>query len=197
MLITQNVDGLHQRAGSQKVIELHGALDQVVCLACAGHIGRDEVQQYLMQHNPFLEALTAIPLPDGDTQLEQTDFSKVDIPPCTSCGGVLKPDVVFYGDGVPIERVQACFDKLERLKIPTLAAIHGFCLGGGTELVLACDYRIATDSPKTRIGLPEVKLGIHPGWGGSVRLPRLDVQIFDVEGVALDEVAARFDVITH
>lgn len=68
---------------------------------------------------------------------------------------------------------QRLFDKLEALPMPTIALIHGFCLGGGLELALACTYRIAEDSPKTRIGLPEVKLGIHPGWGGTVRLPRL------------------------
>lgn len=68
---------------------------------------------------------------------------------------------------------QHILDKLEAVKIPTVALIDGFCLGGGLELALACRYRIAEDSPKTRLGLPEVKLGIHPGWGGSVRLPRL------------------------
>ena len=68
---------------------------------------------------------------------------------------------------------QQILDKLEGLKIPTLAIIDGFCLGGGLEMVLGCRYRIAEESPKTRIGLPEVKLGIHPGWGGTVRLPRL------------------------
>lgn len=68
---------------------------------------------------------------------------------------------------------QEILNKLERLKIPTVALIDGFCLGGGLELALACRYRVAEDSAKTRIGLPEVKLGIHPGWGGTVRLPRL------------------------
>ncbi|MCD6038833.1 MAG: fadJ [Gammaproteobacteria bacterium] len=68
---------------------------------------------------------------------------------------------------------QRVFDKLENLKIPTVALINGFCLGGGLELALACRYRVAENGPKTRLGLPEVKLGIHPGWGGTVRLPRL------------------------
>lgn len=65
------------------------------------------------------------------------------------------------------------FHRLEALKIPVVAMIDGFCLGGGMELALACHYRVAEESGKTRIGLPEVKLGIHPGWGGTVRLPRL------------------------
>ncbi|PJJ96121.1 3-hydroxyacyl-CoA dehydrogenase [Lysobacteraceae bacterium NML03-0222] len=72
-----------------------------------------------------------------------------------------------------IARGQGVFEKLARLPCPTVAAIHGFCMGGGTEMALACDYRIASSDASTRIGLPEVKLGIFPGWGGSVRLPRL------------------------
>lgn len=68
---------------------------------------------------------------------------------------------------------QYILSKVESMSIPTVALIDGFCLGGGLELALACRYRIAEESSKTRIGLPEVKLGIHPGWGGTVRLPRL------------------------
>ncbi|PJK12870.1 3-hydroxyacyl-CoA dehydrogenase [Lysobacteraceae bacterium NML120232] len=75
--------------------------------------------------------------------------------------------------GDAILRGQNVFEKLARLPCPTVAAIHGFCMGGGTEIALACDYRVASSDPGTRIGLPEVKLGIFPGWGGSVRLPRL------------------------
>ncbi len=72
-----------------------------------------------------------------------------------------------------IRRGQVVFQSLARLPCPTVAAIHGFCMGGGTELSLACRYRVASNDPSTRIGLPEVQLGIFPGWGGSARLPRL------------------------
>lgn len=72
-----------------------------------------------------------------------------------------------------INKGQSVLNLLEELKIPTVAMIDGFCLGGGCELVLACRYRVAEDSQKTKIGLPEILLGLHPGWGGSVRLPRL------------------------
>jgi 3-hydroxyacyl-CoA dehydrogenase/enoyl-CoA hydratase/3-hydroxybutyryl-CoA epimerase len=72
-----------------------------------------------------------------------------------------------------IRRGQGIFQRLSELRCPTVAAIHGHCMGGGTELALACRYRVASSDPSTRIGLPEVKLGIYPGWGGSVRLPRL------------------------
>ncbi|MGY1425298.1 3-hydroxyacyl-CoA dehydrogenase NAD-binding domain-containing protein [Lysobacter sp. A289] len=72
-----------------------------------------------------------------------------------------------------LKRGQQVFQRVAGLPCPTAAAIHGFCMGGGTELALACDYRVASKDPSTRIGLPEVKLGIYPGWGGSVRLPKL------------------------
>lgn len=72
-----------------------------------------------------------------------------------------------------VRKAQIIFDKLSALPCPTVAMINGFCLGGGLELALACKYRVALDSPKTKIGLPEVLLGVQPGWGGSIRLPRL------------------------
>ncbi|MDR7193159.1 3-hydroxyacyl-CoA dehydrogenase NAD-binding domain-containing protein [Luteimonas terrae] len=97
--------------------------------------------------------------------------------------------------GDSIRRGQMTFQRLAELPCPTVAAIHGFCMGGGTEIVLACDYRVASDDPSTKIGLPEVKLGIYPGWGGSVRLPRLvgAPAAFDMmlTGRALSAKAAR------
>ena len=97
-----------------------------------------------------------------------------------------KPDIFIAGADVKeftqvqpedvrpgVERVQALFEQLAHLPYPTVAAIHGACLGGGTELALACDYRLMSDSAKTQIGLPEVRLGIFPAWGGCTRLPRV------------------------
>lgn len=83
-----------------------------------------------------------------------------------------------------IRESQLILDKLERLSVPTLALINGFCLGGGLEVALACRYRIAEDKQETRIGLPEVKLGIHPGWGGTVRLPKL-IGVINAMGIIL------------
>ncbi len=79
-------------------------------------------------------------------------------------------------------RGQIVFDRLEALPFPTVAVIHGNCLGGGCELVLACDYRVAREDAGTRLGLPEVRLGIHPGFGGTIRLPRLigDIAALDL-----------------
>ena len=97
--------------------------------------------------------------------------------------------------GDAIRRGQQVFQRLAELPCPTVAAIHGFCMGGGTEISLACRYRVASTDPSTRIGLPEVKLGIYPGWGGSVRLPRLvgAPAAFDMmlTGRALSASAAR------
>ena len=97
--------------------------------------------------------------------------------------------------GDSIHRGQQVFQRLADLPCPTVAAIHGFCMGGGTEISLACDYRVASNDDSTRIGLPEVKLGIYPGWGGSVRLPRLvgAPAAFDMmlTGRALSAKAAR------
>lgn len=114
MLITQNVDGLHQRAGSQKVINLHGSLDEVVCLECKTRVLRDDVQRYLMQHNAFLNEPAAIALPDGDALVERLDIKQLSLPHCLNCGGLLKPDVVFYGENVPPERVRFCYEALDR-----------------------------------------------------------------------------------
>ncbi|MEN5061313.1 3-hydroxyacyl-CoA dehydrogenase NAD-binding domain-containing protein [Luteimonas sp. TWI1416] len=97
--------------------------------------------------------------------------------------------------GDSIRRGQSTFQRLAELPCPTVAAIHGFCMGGGTEIALACDYRVASNDSSTKIGLPEVKLGIYPGWGGSVRLPRLvgAPAAFDMmlTGRALSAKAAR------
>lgn len=78
------------------------------------------------------------------------------------------------GDAESLARQgQAMFDRIEQLRVPVVAAIHGSCLGGGLELALACHYRVCTESDKTELGVPEVKLGLLPGSGGTQRLPRL------------------------
>ncbi|WP_101652465.1 Sir2 family NAD-dependent protein deacetylase [Brevibacterium ihuae] len=115
-IITQNVDGLHQAAGSEPVIDLHGRLDRVICLDCGTVIDRDRVQEELDALNPgFLDTLGAAPetletAPDGDVELEETaHFRVLD---CPRCGGVLKPDVVYFGESVPRPRVDAAFALL-------------------------------------------------------------------------------------
>jgi NAD-dependent SIR2 family protein deacetylase len=112
-VVTQNVDALHQRAGSRRVIDLHGRLDEVECLECGGRIGRADVQHLMLAWNQALVASwgEAAPRPDGDAQIE-ADFSAFRVPDCPSCGGVLKPSVVFFGENVPRDRVAASLDAL-------------------------------------------------------------------------------------
>jgi NAD-dependent SIR2 family protein deacetylase len=108
-IITQNVDGLHQAAGAASVTELHGSLHRVVCLSCWSRSSREELDARLRGANPAWTAVGAEPAvnPDGDVALEETSgFTVVD---CVSCGGLLKPDVVFFGENVPRPRVEACF----------------------------------------------------------------------------------------
>ncbi len=112
LLVTQNVDGLHQRAGSQKVIDLHGRSDRVICMSCTFGCSRDEVHQRSAELNPAFTRFTAATAPDGDADLE-VDFSGFRIPDCPQCGGILKPDVVFFGDNVPKQRVLDALDSLQ------------------------------------------------------------------------------------
>ena len=107
LLVTQNVDRLHQRAGSERVIDLHGRLDLVRCMGCDATFPRDDYQHRLVTGNPTWAQLDATDAPDGDADLEAQDFGHFDVPPCSRCGGIVKPDVVFFGEGVPRERVDA------------------------------------------------------------------------------------------
>lgn len=112
-LVTQNVDGLHAAAGSLGVIDLHGRIAAVRCMGCGAGMERAALQSLLLERNPAWGRLRAEAAPDGDADLEGRDFSGFDVPACMHCGGVLKPDVVFYGEGVPRERVQAVLAMLQ------------------------------------------------------------------------------------
>lgn len=113
LLLTQNVDRLHQAAGNRRVVDLHGRLDQVRCMACERRFPREAFQQALSALNPDWAQLDAIDAPDGDADLEGLDFSAFQVPPCPHCAGLLKPDVVFFGENVPRERVTAAMDSLD------------------------------------------------------------------------------------
>ena len=112
-LVTQNVDGLHQAAGSREVVDLHGRLDLVCCLACRQRFPRDEVQRALESRNPAFADMDALSAPDGDADLEHHAFDTFEVPACPSCDGMLKPDVVFFGESVPAERVQRVHDAID------------------------------------------------------------------------------------
>jgi NAD-dependent SIR2 family protein deacetylase len=130
-LVTQNVDGLHQAAGSRSVIDLHGRVDAVVCLSCKRRSPRERVQAELVARNPAFAVLDAEGAPDGDADLEGVDFTAFDVPPCDACGGLLKPDVVFFGESVPAERVRlamAAADRADALLVvgSSLMVLSGF-----------------------------------------------------------------------
>jgi NAD-dependent SIR2 family protein deacetylase len=112
-IVTQNVDGLHQAAGGEQVIELHGSLDRVVCLDCGDRTGRANLERRLRAANPDFEAAVAAVNPDGDVDIDEAALGAFAPVECLPCGGVLKPDVVFFGETVPAERVRACFDLVD------------------------------------------------------------------------------------
>lgn len=104
-LITQNVDGLHQRAGSERVIDLHGKLGSVVCLDCGARMPRSNWQDELLAENPSWESEVSQVKPDGDAELDVASYDTFTVPACRVCSGIVKPDVVFFGESVPRDRV--------------------------------------------------------------------------------------------
>jgi NAD-dependent SIR2 family protein deacetylase len=110
-LVTQNVDGLHQRAGSRAVIDLHGRLDAVVCMECGWRTPRADVQASMQTVNPSWDA-GAASAPDGDADVEAAAVETFQPPRCEACGGLVKPDVVFFGENVPTARYEAARDSL-------------------------------------------------------------------------------------
>ena len=148
--VTQNVDGLHQRAGSRQVTELHGSLATVGCLDCGAVIGRASMQQQLRERNPVLADLTARIAPDGDAYLDDFDASRVDIPACAVCGGILKPRVVFFGESVPAVRVEACFDAL---------ASADAMLVVGSSLMVYSGYRFVRAAHRAGIPITAINRG--------------------------------------
>ncbi|MGM0701527.1 MAG: NAD-dependent protein deacetylase [Pseudomonadota bacterium] len=142
-LITQNVDGLHQRAGSRRVIDLHGRADVVRCMACGARRMRHDLHAELARRNPSWLEARAVAGPDGDADLE-ADFSAFEVPDCTRCGdGIYKPDVVFFGDSVPRERVEtamACLHEADGLLVV------------GSSLMVYSGFRFAREA--VRLGRP-------------------------------------------
>jgi NAD-dependent SIR2 family protein deacetylase len=108
-IITQNVDGLHQAAGAFGVTELHGSLHRVICLSCGQRTARTELERRLEAANRGWDARLATVNPDGDAVLDDEATESFQVVDCSACDGVLKPDVVFFGENVPKPRVEACF----------------------------------------------------------------------------------------
>lgn len=113
ILVTQNVDRLHQKAGHKRAIDLHGRLDQVICMDCGSLTPRDEVQQWLWQHNPHMDDIRIEQAPDGDANVREDLIRELQVPACQNCDGLLKPNVVFYGGSVGKETVNYLCEKLK------------------------------------------------------------------------------------
>ena len=131
-VITQNVDGLHTAAGSAEVLELHGSLARVRCLACGFLEPRPRLQRRLVHLNPEVETFAAHIAPDGDAEIPQDLIESFRVPGCLACNGVLKPDVVFFGENVPKARVEQAWRMLD-----SAAAL----LVAGSSLTVFSGYR--------------------------------------------------------
>lgn len=112
-LVTQNVDCMHDAAGSAGVIDLHGRIDAVACMGCGERTPRAALQQRLAALNPDWADVAFVAAPDGDADLTDAATAQFQLAPCSACGGVLKPDVVFFGEQVPPPRVRAAFAALQ------------------------------------------------------------------------------------
>lgn len=148
-LVTQNVDGLHQAAGSKAVIDLHGRLDQVVCIGCRNSISRIEMDDLLQKLNPALVKDEQVEFtPDGDADVEGTE--NFIVPSCAKCNGVYKPDVVFFGESVPVQRVEQALAKLAESDVLLVA---------GTSLTVNSGYRFAKQAVKSQKSIVIVNIG--------------------------------------
>ena len=149
-VVTQNVDGLHGRAGSEDVVDLHGSLAEVACLACGDRVARAEHQRRLAALNPGWSHRASAMAPDGDVDLEGVDYGAFRVPGCAGCGGVLKPTVVFFGESVPRERVA---------HVRELLASSGMLLCVGTSLMVFSGYRFVREARALGIPVALVNVG--------------------------------------
>jgi len=175
-IITQNVDGLHSAAGARSVVELHGNLARVVCLHCADVSSREGLDDRLREANRDWTATATAVNPDGDVALPDEVLESFRVVDCLLCGGVLKPDVVYFGETVPAERVQACFDVVERSRALLVL---------GSSLTVMSGYRFVLRAAKLGIAVAIVNQG--PTRGDDKAALRLDAPL----GVVLPHLAAR------
>jgi NAD-dependent SIR2 family protein deacetylase len=181
LLITQNVDGLHEAAGSREVVALHGRISRVICLSCRTRSDRADLQHRLEELNPgwaqrHAEALVR---PDGDVELADTaDFV---VPACEVCRGALKPDVVFFGENVPRERVDRCMAAVDALAVPqadppadAASNCHaGALLVAGSSLTVMSGLRFVRRA--ARAGTPIVIVNRGTTRGDELATYRVDV----------------------
>lgn len=178
LLVTQNVDGLHQRAGSRRVVDLHGRVDSVRCLACAAVFDRDSIQSLLERDNPWPGPAPARVRPDGDMDIPEEFPPGLVLPRCQRCAGDLIPDVVFFGGSVPAPRVNTCLDALA--EADALLAI-------GSSLAVFSGFRFCREAQ--RRGKPVAI--INPGVTRADGLAQL--RLWSAAAPLLAQVAGRFE----
>ena len=162
-IITQNVDQLHQRAGSKRVIDLHGRLDLVKCVGCGFTITRVEMDELLQGLNPTINKDPDIEFsPDGDAEIEAVAGFKV--PPCPKCNGILKPDVVFFGENVPVERVEQSIAAVDRAEVLLVV---------GTSLAVNSGFRFARQAAKAE--KPIIVINVGPTKADDLATVKLEV----------------------
>ncbi|WP_133740465.1 NAD-dependent protein deacetylase [Actinorugispora endophytica] len=149
-IITQNVDGLHQAAGARDVVELHGGLDRVLCLGCGRRTPRGAFDERLRSANPHWRARADGVNPDGDAALADDQVASFRVLDCLDCGGVLKPDVVFFGENVPGPRVRECYALTERA---------GTLLVLGSSLTVMSGYRFVRRAAEHSVPVTIVNQG--------------------------------------
>ncbi|XP_069698982.1 NAD-dependent protein deacylase Sirt4 [Periplaneta americana] len=149
-VVTQNVDRLHNKAGSQNVIELHGTAFNVMCLGCDNKIDRQHLQSLLEERNPHIKATSTMIRPDGDVDISQDDVRGFQVPSCSQCGGILKPDIVFFGDNVPQQRVEAVKREVEHCDALLVL---------GSSLTVFSSYRIILQASELKRKIAIVNIG--------------------------------------
>jgi NAD-dependent SIR2 family protein deacetylase len=157
-IVTQNVDGLHQAAGSDRVVELHGNLAEVACLECGASERRDALQRRLVDLNPdWSESAGAPPpfdaaasAPDGDVELSAGVERSFRVASCLRCGGILKPAVVFFGENVPKEKVEASWELFERADVLLVV---------GSSLTVFSGFRFIRKAEQRKVPVAIVNLG--------------------------------------
>jgi NAD-dependent SIR2 family protein deacetylase len=177
LIVTQNVDGLHQRAGSRAVIDLHGRLDEVVCLGCGERTSRQTVQAAMAMANPGWEAAPLV-APDGDADIDLTAIGAFTPPRCDRCGGLLKPDVVFFGENVPHARVDAARTALSRSDALLVA---------GSSLMVHSGFRFVRLAHE--LGLPIAILNRGRTRGDELAQVKVEADV----GFVLVELVRSFD----
>jgi NAD-dependent SIR2 family protein deacetylase len=162
-IITQNVDGLHQAAGASEVIELHGSLHRVICLSCGQRTARADLHRRLAAANPDWDQEPALINPDGDAVLADDGTDSFQVAGCVACQGVLKPDVVFFGENVPRLRAEACYAMVERASSIVVL---------GSSLTVMSGFRYVRHAAK--LGLPVMIVNQGPTRGDSYATATLD-----------------------